>query len=272
MKRRYPRPKIKIIMPAFVAEGIAKSRKGRRIVVDAGQEDISPKDISRKYGFDRVGGSETHAIINLRTGKPVAYLRRNVNANSLRLMSFLLSKGLPVEEPFFHGSIGERKYAVKPLGNLNAMGYAVAGKSLASLESSLTQKQRIAVLDKLADILSRIHALRVSHNHIHAGNIVLRRRGSGYAVRIIDWKKGDLQRLDWHNPKDIFSYFHQDYFDLLHSAAILLPGQAHVRKLFELLVSRYPINSTVREELLHKIDKSFLNYSVRDGKVYFIKE
>ena len=104
MKRRYSKPSSKIIMPAFVAEGIAKSRKGRRLVVDAGSNDISPKDISTKYGFDRVGGSDTHAIMNLRTGKPVAYFRRNVAAHSLRLIRFLLSKGMPVEESFFQGT------------------------------------------------------------------------------------------------------------------------------------------------------------------------
>ena len=70
----------------------------------------------------------------------------------------------------------------------------------------LTPFEGIHLLHSLADGIAAIHAMREYHGDLHTGNIIVRRHGLGFYVRLVDL-------FQWDTPRP--SNIHDDVIDLV---------------------------------------------------------
>lgn len=87
------------------------------------------------------------------------------------------------------------------------------GKRLASFEA-------LHLLQALASGMAKVHQLRESHGDLHANNILVRRRGLGFDVKVVDFFQWDCGKPD---------QYQDDVYGLINVLYGCIGGQKHYR-------------------------------------------
>jgi predicted Ser/Thr protein kinase len=209
--------------------------------------------IKRKEKF--VGRRSPVTEITVKNGlsKTKIYRRDSVSQEQLDILRICHKFGLSVEQPIAY-----------TVGKKGDMVFLNAGKELRPRLFKFTNlKSQEQILRQILDIILNMHILGIAHNHPHLGNIVMDSNGK---ITIIDFKNAQRKRLNWANSSNIINAFKADYLNLIRAVFDLGLTDLNAKDFFGFLISKYPSNSVVKQQIKQAIFDLIDNFYDRPEK------
>ena len=191
---------------------------------------------------------------------PVMYgARINPPEVEEEISRFLRSKGVNAGRYLSAGKSYSAKYESE---KRHALSYP-KGRDLASLSDGLDRKTKVEIIKQVAKLLGKMHALGVTHNDVHWGNLTW----DGKQVGVIDFKRA--RRASFEAFKDFNRPLSKPSIrsDLagLRKLVFVLMGTSYRKEFlkpeyFKPLVDQYPLKAKERKQMLEEIMARIMNH------------
>lgn len=143
------------------------------------------------------------------------------------------------------GILCEIIVSVSKKGNRRIVKVKNIGKSI--LQVKITKN----LLEKVAELIGKMHAAGIEHLHPHQGNIVVSRKGR---LGLIDLSLASKRKVDWKSSQSIYLAFKEDYSTLNRAFGAFLRSSQETKNFFEKIVSKYPASKKVKAAVFDSID------------------
>ncbi|MBI4043343.1 MAG: hypothetical protein HY393_00870 [Candidatus Diapherotrites archaeon] len=173
---------------------------------------------------DFLMGSHASAAPHLAAQRAPFYLKK-VTSRMQEIRARLKVAHIPVEEPMPHGFMGKDLELFERRRWLPLRLTLRAGKKEVGMKNknAFPARNRKQVLNQVAGILARMHAIGISHNHPHGKNFVVSPRGS---VKVIDLSLARIEEHAPRSPQEFLTQFGKDFLEYARLYAyVLFPGK-----------------------------------------------
>jgi len=167
----------------------------------------------------------------------------------LKIMKYLADNGVPIEEPISYDAVhneGENLamfYKSSGLISASTFFYGVDFIELSgkfSKFSFMSQKLlrfnyvklRIKFFHNIINIISKMHSLKVAHNHPHTSNFVI---DKNLNVKLIDFKLAKMHDGGFIDVQDKLNFFRDDYMYLFRSFRVFFGHNFSLLEMYKLL-------------------------------------